>query len=1306
MYTVSGTDCNHNITVSSNGTLNTTTCWSNSNYPCSLLSDALNASNFFHNVCITVLDNVMLYKPVTLKNISNLAISGIRSQSIVNCNGQGGLTFIQSDNIAISYLIFDHCVMEHNSTSFLSGHSKPLKLYSALYFSGCNNITIVRVDVRYTNGTGLTLYDVNGLVTIRYSSFYANTPYNGNGGGGLYIEFTYANPDGLAILGNKTASYSIYHSYFTDNVANISNINATLFIQPFKETHLSFSRGGGISIYFKGHAQKKTVNITDCLVSGNTAYWGAGIFAEFQDFTSHNQFTVKSTIITNNNNPQLNKNSGTGGGDVRASLLLYTRNTVHSNTIQFINCSVFYNKAYWGGGIAFNTCPEQQVAMASNVVSFHGCILDHNQARLGSAVDLTIRHGLPPGFVPQVVFDSCKFQNNNISYTSDDTKLIGKGALYVDSVPVKFIGENLFMNNTGSAIASVTAALEFNDGTAFYNNVGDSGGAIALLGGSWMNLTEGSYLQFGNNKAHNKGGAIFAMSIGEHDLISSRNCFIRYYNTSVPSANWKTYLSFVDNSAAVAGDSIFATTLLPCLWMTSSSAATYNLSKALNSVFAGPPFTYTHSNKSANYRDIATAASQFHYSSTSLFPGQLKRLLISISDDKGYDASLYTDFIVTSVASNGAALLDNDTKYSPDQFIRLYGEPNSSVELSLQTSSTTAYSVDVVVNISYCPPGLCLSCKNTKYTCSCDCDYQTYQGVVRCNPLLYQASIAPLFWAGYVDGNHTGDDRYFVTAFCPVGFCSSTDYIFRNYEELDEKICQPQKRTGVLCGQCVRNTSVYSSVLVLRCGKCTNLQHWKYFGIVQYFLYEILPLTAFFFFLVWFNFSLTSGPLISFIFFSQALSSFGPYNHLHYLGNSNVGLFYSIWNLDFLEIVLPLYCLMENWNALDILAFHYISAITPLCLIVILVVVINYQNVLCFPVIYPYRALHHCIASRRSNSSISKSRPSEFFLALKGKFFSPYSKLLHGIVAVLVLSYAKFVYLSILILAPSVSLNINWPSNVPSENSLRVLLEGSHMYFGKLHLKYAIPAVIVIILSTIPPIVLLVRPFLQRFSKVERVLRRWLPLSRIDLFLNEFYSCYCPKFRWYASMYFFYRIILCLSFCYNLSSQQSIAQQLLCTAMLVVHCVVQPYSNRLYNCVDGIILGVLLSLSCLQGHIFFVAHGIIQEHWPSEFVGFVIACVPLAYLVIYIFVVIVKNCLSAYRQIYHSNSYILENGFDIEQERDEMFDEIDDSLQVHPPTSDGQQRTSNSSSRYHRLHPVADDPVGSVNNPSSNYQTF
>ena len=539
-------------------------------------------------------------------------------------------------------------------------------------------------------------------------------------------------------------------------------------------------------------------------------------------------------------------------------------------------------------------------------------------------------------------------------------------------------------------------------------------------------------------------------------------------------------------------------------------------------------------------------------------------------------------------------------------------------------------------DVQFCPPGLC----RVNSSCSCNCDHRSYQGVATCDSKFCQSTISPLFWAGYVDEEHIGDDRYFLTGYCPGGFCSSTNTIFSHYEELDEKICRPQSRTGILCGKCINGTSVYSNGYSPRCGKCGNLlQHGKYFGIFQYFMYEIFPLTVFFFLLVLFNFSLTSGPLVGFIFYSQVLHSVAAYNDQFRLNTEYpipVVLFYSIWNLDFFEFVLPSYCLVENWNAFDVFMFHYVSAVTPLVLIVIVVLMVNYGKLLCLPVHCVRKILDRWIP--KPNHSLLNSKQKRFLVNLKNKFFYPDSKLLHGIVAVLVLSYAKFVSLSFILLGPAFSLYLNWPTDIPAEfqrNSLRPFLDGTIPYFGEVHRRYAIPSVIIISLSFIPPTILLIRPFLLRYNRVETVLRRWLPLTKIDLFLNEFYHCYRPKFRWYAGVYFFYRILLFATSVYPLLSQQFAIQQLLCTFFLVVHCIAQPYCKKLYNYIDGILLGVLLCLSCLQEYSFFVSHGIIEEQLQSAYIGFTIACISLIYLVLYMASIIIKHCCSAYHLTYH-----------------------------------------------------------------------
>ena len=62
---------------------------------------------------------------------------------------------------------------------------------------------------------------------------------------------------------------------------------------------------------------------------------------------------------------------------------------------------------------------------------------------------------------------------------------------------------------------------------------------------------------------------------------------------------------------------------------------------------------------------------------------------------------------------------------------------------------------------------------------------------------------------------------------------------------------------------------------------------------------------------------------------------------------------------------------------------------------------------------------------------------------------------------------------------------------------------------------------------------------------------------------------------------------------------------------MYIHGVVQPYTNKPHNCIDGVILAVLLALSCLHNQLFLVSHDIIEDHWLYEYIGAMAASIPL-----------------------------------------------------------------------------------------------
>ena len=74
-------------------------------------------------------------------------------------------------------------------------------------------------------------------------------------------------------------------------------------------------------------------------------------------------------------------------------------------------------------------------------------------------------------------------------------------------------------------------------------------------------------------------------------------------------------------------------------------------------------------------------------------------------------------------------------------------------------------------------------------------------------------------------------------------------------------------RMGVLCGKCKEKNSVYYHSLGFECKRNSSCR----LGWLFYILSEILPVTAIFIIIIFFNISFTSGIANGFIFYSQVV---------------------------------------------------------------------------------------------------------------------------------------------------------------------------------------------------------------------------------------------------------------------------------------------------------------------------------------------------------------------------------------------------------------------------------------------------
>jgi len=731
-------------------------------------------------------------------NMSDLAIMAIGNDTtlshqlpvIVECEGDTGLTFVYSQNITIRGIVFAGCGVLRNSTSKSSEAISFEQFYASFYFLFCEDVRISFVNVTRSAGIGMAIYSTVGTNMIEYSNFSYNpwpADQNSTNGGGLYIEFSYCTPDrykdvdcskegNVPLHYSMYALYTIYQSVFHNNSANITNSVNSTFILPQRDNHQAFGRGGGLSVFFKGNAMNNTIIVNESCFQNNTAIYGAGVFVEYQDWSQHNTFEMHSSRLESNWCYNYDSDvSGTGGGGSRVGYIFFDETHAHNNAILFYSCHFSKNLAYFGGGLSFYTAREPKEAIPTNTLEFHDCEWRENTARVGSALDLAVWHAVTIGVTVEARLTNCNFFNNSASYTTKSgsivttQSIVGVGAFYTDSIPVYLHGDFTFEQNNHSALAAVSTGIYFQENSQvhFVGNTGRTGGAIALLGYAFIQTTDGVHLQFVNNSAEVQGGAIFAQSIGEHDLISSRNCFFRYKDITATPLQWNCSFYFENNTAKGIANSIYATSLLTCLW-----GGAYGSAQGIpNEVFCWNDdhnpnrWEYSPGNCST---EISTSPASFNGSSynISVVPGERHPLPITMLDDRGNNVTDETVF--TARALTQTVSVDNTSQYISDNTIEIHGEPFSKGSLLLETQDPLVLSTEVTVAMQPCPPGMITVGSGNSAVCRCSTG--NYGGLVHCSDTEFQAKMRRGGWMGQYPQDPQNRHPPMAAGECP--YCS------------------------------------------------------------------------------------------------------------------------------------------------------------------------------------------------------------------------------------------------------------------------------------------------------------------------------------------------------------------------------------------------------------------------------------------------------------------------------------------------------------------------------------------------------
>ena len=784
----------------------------------------------------------------------------------------------------------------------------------------------------------------------------------------------------------------------------------------------------------------------------------------------------------------------------------------------------------------------------------------------------------------------------------------------------------MFFNNSRTALYIVNGFADFSAGNVtFLSNMGNRGGALALIGQSSLLVgTKGSY-SFINNTAIDRGGAIYILMSDKLDYTLSRSCFIQCLKSSAQKRSsqmgeWNANITFYGNRANTGkGHAIFATTLYPCQVLRNGAR---NRVVNINDVFRDRNIKFDDYLKP----QVTTEGGLLKHDGDlplTIIPGEQYNHRVNLTDDLGNPIEATFQ---ANIDNNSKVMLDSAFSSCLSDQITLKGEPNQSALLSLQTVSPRETFIKLEVKLLNCPPGFFLEEKE------CVCHAHLYTGFLRCDTNSFHSYLHSGFWAGLVSDSKVSGKTEVATGFCPPGFC---DYngsevstlgikLPQNASLLDEVICG-QSRTGILCGDCRKGYTTHFHSPNFLCEPADPALCKV--GWLFYILSELVPVTVVFITVLVLNISFTSGAVNGFILFSQLITSLKFNIDAGGLSFSNSTseivkghqVLYGIFNLDYFNIEILSFCLWDSASALDMIAFKYITVAYALLLVVIIIWFMNKYGGRCLGRWY----------------RITKLR----------------SSVIHGITTFLVICYAQCVNVSLTLLIHH--------QNIPQAGSdLKapgiVWLNGNLAYFSGRHLLYALPALACMLtIGILPPIFLLSYPLVNKVmsffgleeSKPVLFISRTLSAHNLKPLLDSFQGCFKDNLRFFAGLYFLYRWI---GLIVNASASNYIVfftvVEILLLCILALHAICQPYIKRAHNIIDTLLFTDLAIINAIS-----IANYCRNQNYVvnlplitvSSIVQLVLIYLPLFVMSVYTLIRLCKQsilCVSSDEALIHSSS--------------------------------------------------------------------
>ena len=439
---------------------------------------------------------------------------------------------------------------------------------------------------------------------------------------------------------------------------------------------------------------------------------------------------------------------------------------------------------------------------------------------------------------------------------------------------------------------------------------------------------------------------------------------------------------------------------------------------------------------------------------------------------------------------------------------------------------------------------------------------------------------------------------------CPYGLNISQWYrpLPHKISRLNSTMCDPLLREGRVCGECKPGygPSVFSADV--NCYRCSGLYH----GWLLFLVFELVPLTLVFLFIMIFQCRGTAGTHNAFLFFSQLITSvyqFYPPIGSHPFGQASSILIrffllvYGIFNLDYFRMVIPPFCVSENITGLPMISLLYIAVIYLVLLSVLAYVLIEMHAHNCRFLVWLWRPLHKYYVKVYRN-------------------VNPRTTLIDAFATLLILSYSRLMFVSFMLLHAATLYT-------PDGSIVKqiVYFDGTIDYFSAQHMPYVVLSLTVVMVFNVIPIVFLcIYP-----SKAFQKLLGKPCLNKIALvlrpFADAFQGCYKSgtdgkrDYRYFAGIYFFLRFVTCVALLVGGEVGVWFWPSLvfLITALLFAN--VRPYRKDIFNTIDSLWFTVGMICTLLQALI--AARG-FEKTLHYQIITQVLLAIPLVYIVCFV----------------------------------------------------------------------------------------